>query len=891
MIRATYRLQFHRDFTFADAARWAPYFADLGISHIYSSPILTARAGSMHGYDVVDHARINPELGGEEGFRALVATLREHGIGVIVDIVPNHVAVGKADNPWWLDLLKNGKASRYGDYFDIDWDAPGLEGKVFAPFLGDPPQEALAKGDLRLSRDPISGEPAFAYFEHLFPLRPQDRDAPGDDSLALLARQNFVLADWREADARTNWRRFFDVTELAAIRPGTPEVFEAIHGKILALYDEGLIQGVRVDHVDGLADPGAYCRKLRRRLEALRPGAYFVVEKILADQEHLPADWLVDGTTGYDFMNEVSALQHRDDRGTLAEEWRRQSGRELAFEEEEQAARIEVLLSNFAGQRQGAMRAFAKVLSREVPDAIDAALIAVIARLRCYRSYATGAAGSPGTGPILSQAFARAAAELPHLKQTLEALAALFERQDGDPLVMDALRRFSQLSAPVAAKAVEDTAFYRYGRLLSRNDVGFDPSRHAMDTAEFHRRMIARASSMPQAMLATATHDHKRGEDARARLAVLSYRPALWSDFIAAAPAPDEIDAADRYQLYQSLLGAWPQKPDREFAQRMEGWCRKYLREAKLRSAWAMPNQNYEEKFAHFARRLILDREMRDFRDRLGALLAQIQPLAQANSVLQTVLHLCAPGMPDLYQGTECEDFSLVDPDNRRPVDFAARARALKAGGKNKQTLIARLLAARRDDPELWRLGSYQALNLANSDSRVVAFTRAHGPSRLILLALCGDGAAEGEIMLDRDYRDILTARDFSLGSNPLKRLFQEWPAAVLYSPGQAELSAVRQAGAFLGQCHFRRDFPFGALAHPHHHMLAFPQFADVAASKRLHVHEHVRRARAARDEAIAFGAVEPFNHPLELRPAGFAQEFGGALARAGHGPGGGIVH
>jgi (1->4)-alpha-D-glucan 1-alpha-D-glucosylmutase len=346
MIRATYRLQFHKGFTFSDAAEWAEYFAALGVSHIYSSPILTARAGSRHGYDVVDHAHINPELGGEEGFRAFASTLKQHGIGIILDIVPNHVAVGGADNPWWLDLLEKGRASRYADYFDIDWDAPGLENKVFAPFLGEAPQAALAKGDLKLVRE--AGKWTFAYFDHRFPLRPEDQDNREGDPEALLARQNFVLADWREADARLNWRRFFDITDLAAMRPNEPEVFQAIHAKIFALYGEDLIQGVRVDHVDGIADPGAYCRTLRARLDDIRPGAYIVVEKILADGEILPTDWQVDGTTGYDFMNEISALEHQPDDGVLESIWQRESARGLSFEQEEQRARHEMLLTKFA---------------------------------------------------------------------------------------------------------------------------------------------------------------------------------------------------------------------------------------------------------------------------------------------------------------------------------------------------------------------------------------------------------------------------------------------------------------------------------------------------------------------------------------------------------------
>jgi (1->4)-alpha-D-glucan 1-alpha-D-glucosylmutase len=689
--------------------------------------------------------------------------------------------VGKAVNLWWLDLLKKGNASRYADYFDIDWNAPGLEGKVFAPFLGEAPEIALAKGDLRLIEK--SGEWMFVYFDHRFPLRPEDQQRPSGDPEGLLARQNFVLADWREADARLNWRRFFDITDLAAIRPGLPEVFEATHAKILKLYSDDLIQGVRVDHVDGIADPGAYCRTLRERLEALRPGAYIVVEKILADGEVLPAEWRVDGTTGYDFMNEISALEHWPDHGALESMWQYQSRRGLAFDEEEQRARGEMLLTKFAAQRAATVRAFARILPAN-PDTIDAALIAIITRLRCYRSYATGGPGSPGVGSGLDRAFARAASDLPHMKMTLDAIASLFAGRDGAPLVTDAIRRFSQLSAPVAAKAVEDTAFYRYGRILSRNDVGFDPRRHVMDVGEFHGRMAARASSYPSAMLATATHDHKRGEDARARIAVLSYMPAIWADFIAASPAPADIDSADAYQLYQTLLGAWPVKPpDREFAKRIQGWCLKYLREAKLRSSWTAPSR-YEVRFGAFATNLVLATDMAAFRERFSVLRERIRPFAQAHMLLQTVLRNCAPGVPDLYQGCEFDDFSLVDPDNRRPVDFAARARALEGGSQTKQNLIARLLAARRDNPDLWARGDY--LPIPFPDDHVLAFSRSYAHSQLILVGLSRPEATTANLQLARPYRELLTGKVVGPGRIELEDLFKEWSATVLYADGRA---------------------------------------------------------------------------------------------------------
>lgn len=764
--RATYRLQFHKGFTFADAAAQADYFAALGVSHIYASPILTARAGSMHGYDVVDHSRINPELGGEEGFRAMARTLKAQGLGIIVDIVPNHMAVGQADNAWWLDVLRRGRGSAHAAAFDIDWEA--LDGKLLAPFLDGEPQALWDKGDLTLARD--KDEWAFAYYGHRFPLRPEDQalSVPPqnwDEAVALLARQHFVLADWRQADARINWRRFFDITELAALRVAEPAVFDAVHGRIFDLYSAGLIDGVRVDHVDGLADPAAYCRLLRARLEALRPGAYLVVEKILAGDEPLPAGWAVDGTTGYDAMNDLSALLHGDDGGALARLWHGRSGRDLTFEDEEIAARQEILASKFAAQFQAAAKAFAP-LADDAREALQQAIIA----LRCYRGYATGKPDSPGPGPIL-------AAALP------PSLEPVFTDRSGDPAVIDALRRFHQLTAPVAAKAVEDTAFYRYGRLLSRNDVGFDPRCTCLTARQFHTRVTARAEDFPHAMLTTATHDHKRGEDARARLAALSVHAQAWRDFVAQAPDPGTVDPADAYFLYQTLLGAWPEAPDADFARRIEGWCRKHLREAKLRSSWAAPDTRYEDAFCALARRLIL--EDADFRARITALLEILTPQAEANSLVQAVLRYTLPGVPDLYQGCEFRDLSLVDPDNRRPVDYAARATALAAPDDGfdhrKLQVIARLLAARREAPALWAQGSYEP---QPAPQGAICFRRRHDGQSLWVAARVNSAQAAGTITLPQPGRDLLTGRALPAGDMPLSTLLEFRPAAVLFSAG-----------------------------------------------------------------------------------------------------------
>lgn len=775
--RATYRLQFHREFTFADAAKLSDYFAALGISHIYASPILAARAGSQHGYDVIDPGRINPELGGENGFRAMASTFKANGLGIILDIVPNHMAVGQADNARWLDLLAGGRNSQSAEWFDVDWEAPGLENRILAPFMDGEPQALWEKGKLTLVRDERLNQWAFAYYGHRFPLRREDQ-CPHTithwaEAQALLARQHFVLADWREADRRINWRRFFDITDLAGIRVENPAVFDAVHAKVLGLYGEGLIDGMRVDHIDGLADPAAYCRQLHQRLSALRPQPYLVVEKILTSHENLPA-WPVDGTTGYDVMNLISALQHADDQGALESLWHEFSGRPLSFEEEEVSARQETLNAKFGAQADAAVRALAKTHATATRDDLQR----VIAALRCYRGYATGKAGSPGPGECLSKALNQA--------PTLEPL---FDADSDGPALCDALRRFHQLSAAVAAKAVEDTAFYRYGRLLSRNDVGFDPRCIFLSPADFHAHVTALAKHFPHTMLTTATHDHKRGEDARARLAALSARPQIWADFVRAAPSSAEVHPADVYMLYQTLVGAWAGEADAAFVERIETWCRKYLREAKLRSSWQNPDAGYEERFCQFARGLVLDERQAGFRAKLAAFLGAIRPLAEANTLVQTVLRYTLPGVPDLYQGTEFLDLSMVDPDNRWPVDYQIRRKALAAASAGhdidhrKQYLIATLLAARRDHPDLWRDGSYEP---APAPAGLIAFRRRHGDRSLHVIARCNSGYLPGKpVTIFQAGTDLLSGQRITAGEYRPSSVLAAWPAIVIFSDGK----------------------------------------------------------------------------------------------------------
>ena len=779
--RATMRLQFHRGFTFAQAAALVPYFASLGISHVYSSPIMTARAGSMHGYDTIDPTRVNPEPGGEDGLRALVRELRVHGLGLIVDIVPNHMAIGN-DNTWWMDVLTRGQSSRYAKYFDIDWTPADkrLHGKILLPILGRPYGEALGAGEITLAMS-NARQPIVRYFEHELPLAtggPEiEKDSLADftpNSAAgrgrlhdMLERQHYRLAWWRCANDEINWRRFFDINELAAVRVEDEEVFEATHATLFRLYADGLIDGVRVDHIDGLALPGRYCRELRARLRALErqrpPGcpagpAYFVVEKILNHDERLSPDWETNGTTGYDFMEEISALQH-DSAGeqTLSALWQRVSGRMANFDAEERQARREILQRAFSSQLEATIDAFAAIVrddpkTRDISrPALRRALTEILVHFPVYRIYAQVACSSKSDGVMLAEAASRAAKScLPSDRWLVDLLGRwlLGERirADADRLQNIALTRFQQLSAPLSAKAVEDTAFYRYGRLLSRNDVGFGPGRFACTTAEFHNRMQLRKSTFPNALLATATHDHKRGEDVRARLAVLSEIANDWAGSLERwltlseeAMGRSVPDAADRAMLFQTLVGAWPMDPmpDRQtamhwFATRIAAWQLKSLREAKLRSDWTIPDEAYERVVEGFVSWLFATPALLN---KIAAFAGRIAPAGAVNSLAQVLCKLTAPGVPDIYQGTEYWDFSLVDPDNRRPVDFGAREQSLAAAARApitniassriKQCVIARVLAARKKAPALFADGDYVPLQAEGLHAdHLVAFAR-----------------------------------------------------------------------------------------------------------------------------------------------------------------------
>ncbi|MBC3486975.1 malto-oligosyltrehalose synthase [Pseudomonas sp. SWRI50] len=851
-LTATLRLQFHSDFTLDHAVPLVPYFAQLGISHLYASPILKARAGSRHGYDVVDPTQVNPELGGEAALQRLVAALRQHGMGLILDTVSNHMAVGGADNPWWQSLLAWGRRSPYAEFFDIQWHSsdPLLAGQLLLPFLGSDYGAALKQGEIPLTFDKQHGVLEVAHYDHRFPICPidygwilaqspepalqalaahftalSDSAKPLNDALPLqaelarlvndgadlesaliafdsrseaglkrlhllLERQTYRLASWRTAADDINWRRFFDINELGGLRVERAAVFEATHAKLFELIERGLVDGLRIDHIDGLADPRGYCRKLRRRVDSLlarRPlnaaleHFPLYVEKILGADEHLHQDWLTDGTTGYEFMNQVSLLQH-DPAGEapLTELWANVSERP-DFPEEVRLARHLVLNASLAGDCESVAQALLQVarddlMTRDLTlGAIRRALQALVAHYPVYRTY-FNACGRPAEDEaFFQQALANARQDLseadwPLLDQLEQWLGGQPWRRlpPGRPRkhLRHACVRFQQLTAPSAAKAVEDTAFYRSARLLSRNDVGFEAERFSAGSEVFHNEAQRRLRDFPDSLLATATHDHKRGEDTRARLAVLSERgPWLasrvehWREL--AAPLRAQLDdglapsPGDELMLLQTLLGSWPLNLDphddgalRQYAERLRQWQQKALREAKLRSSWNAPNEAYEAACASYIDGLLLDDENQQLRKSVADAAQLIACPGALNGLVQTLLRMTMPGVPDLYQGNEYWDFSLVDPDNRRPVDYALRRRTLDDAttpaellahwrdGRIKQALIARVLDCRQAHAELFRRGAYLPLNVQGRHAdKVLAFARLGDDERAIVIA------------------------------------------------------------------------------------------------------------------------------------------------------------
>lgn len=920
--RATYRLQLHRGFDFTAATRIVPYLARLGISHVYCSPISKARPGSMHGYDVVAHDDINPELGGRPGYARFSAEVRAHGMGQLLDLVPNHMGVLGADNAWWMDVLENGPASEFAEHFDINWHPldPALEGKVLLPVLGDHYGTTLLSGELVLAFEPSEGSFAVRYHAHRFPLDPgtyptvlmkaaeactsdagraaltdltdafaalparavadaaqvaqrrrdQSRhkaalaalvaadtnvaqalaaaidrfnaDGPRDALHDLLSAQAHRLAHWRVAADEINYRRFFDVNELAALRVEHEPVFEATHRLALDLAASGIVDGLRIDHPDGLHDPAEYFERLQRAYArrasivmreddtSARPHRplYVLAEKIAASHEAVPERWYIHGGTGYRFatlMNGV--LVDSSSRARFDRIWHRFTGREANFDELAFKAKLEIARTALAGELTGLATQALRIarMDRRTRDhtfnSLRNAIALTAACMPVYRTYVVDAASAQDRR-FIEWAIAHARHRDPIADPSVFdflSVCLLGEVLDNaapgaQQAVLRFAMRFQQFSSPVAAKGVEDTAFYREMRLVSLNEVGGDPAQFGTTVRAFHGASAERAVRWPHTMLATSTHDTKRSEDTRNRIDVLSEVPAAWQlalthwsrlnrahhgastgDGSTGLPSPE-----DEYLLYQTLLGTLPANGlDDEtlepYRQRIHAYMVKASREAKLHTNWAYPNKAYDAALAGFVDTLLARVRPNPFLTDLQSRARQLAWFGALNSLTMVLVKYTSPGVPDLYQGNELMDLSLVDPDNRRPVDFALRERVLaefeargadrdehvgegmgegvaasshassdassNAGinasaslsprtdaaylaelmrdphdGRAKLWVIWRLLQLRAQRPALFANAAYKGLDVRGEQARhVIAFTRSQHAERMVVIA------------------------------------------------------------------------------------------------------------------------------------------------------------
>ncbi len=799
---STYRLQMTGEFTFADAAAVVPYLHSLGVTHVYLSPILQAAPGSTHGYDVVDHGHVSTDLGGADGHALLHAARLAHGMGEVVDVVPNHMSVPVPEqlNPAWWDVLEHGPQSRFAAWFDIDWTSRLNPGKVVLAVLGDPLEDVLTRGEITLvaASPGTGGQPLLRYFDHVFPV------APGTDShgsvAEVLAEQHYRLASWRISAEELNYRRFFDVDSLVGLRMEDPEVFSATHALLLAFVRGGVIDGLRIDHPDGLADPARYLALLAEQTG----GCWTVVEKILGAGEDLPREWRTAGTTGYDALLEISQLYvdptSADAFTNLYVELTGEPG-DLA--EVTVAGKRYVLADLLAAEVERLHEVLVAASRAQFPGrdltyaGLREALLEVLIAMPVYRAYLDAGDAPAAAREVLERARAQAHAVLPRRPHEIDSIIELLLDAPRSRYAAEFRRRFGQTTGPATAKGVEDTAFYRYHRFAALNEVGGEPQQFGRPLTAFHDDMVRRQHEWPTAMTTLSTHDTKRSEDVRARLFVLSEMPNTWGDTVTgwlsrnarhrSAAGPDRNL---EYLLYQTIVGAWPLSTERAIA-----YAEKASREAKQHTSWTDPEPAYDEAVRSFLDGVLSDEE---FLAEVEDLVARIRGLGYVNSLSQKLVQLTMPGVPDVYQGTESWDFSLVDPDNRRPVDYAERQQLLTGvldgnrvvavddSGTAKVLVTARTLRLRREHPDWFGPGADYVPLLAEGpeSEHLVGFARG---ADIVVLAprlvagLARTGWQDTVVPLPAGtWRNAFTGAVEAGGVRRVEELLGDFPVALL---------------------------------------------------------------------------------------------------------------
>lgn len=748
---STYRFQFHGGFKLSDAEGLAGYLHDLGITDVYSSPLLKARTGSTHGYDVTDPERLNPEIGTDADLDRFSAALQSRDMGLILDIVPNHMAAS-VENPWWRDVLQNGPDSAYASFFDIDWRT-----KLLLPVLPKQYGDALEQGDFTVRM--ADGAATLECSGMSFPLTlAADSDASNSDGLdRLLAAQPYRLAHWKKAADAINYRRFFDVGDLVSLRTEREEVFEATHAFILDLVRRGVVTGLRIDHIDGLRDPEAYLERL--------PPAYVVVEKILGSGEQLPSNWRVWGTTGYDFLNAVNAsFIHPGGYQQLRRFYAEFTGNGASLASIFVACKRQIMHSLFAGEVRTLVDRLAALADehRHARDFartdLEEAFVNTTAWLAVYRTYIRSGCGVAETdGYRIEDAITAARREHPSpayafVRSVLTACPPPYlEHRRAE--WMNLVLQWQQFTGPIMAKGLEDTAFYIYNPLVSLNEVGGNPidPENSFGVEEFHRRMHQRRARWPYTMNASSTHDNKRSEDARARINVLSEIPKQWSQRLKRwtrwnAKTDNIPDRNEESLIYQAMIGAWPIGADR-----LGAYVVKSLREAKVHSSWIDTNEEYESRVLEFVERILDPRQSQQFLDDFKVFHDTAAFHGALSSLSQTLLKMTAPGIPDFYQGQELWEYRLTDPDNRAPVDFGLRTRMLdelRTGvparellsswrdGRLKMYVIWKTLQFRKARPDLFLRGDYVPLAVTGMrGSHLIAFARRHGSELALVVA------------------------------------------------------------------------------------------------------------------------------------------------------------